>query len=430
MKFYAALIAICSATAILAGCSDNSTTPPANNEGSTYKKIQTEIFAKSCAVSGCHAGSTPTGNMSLEESVALANLVNTTPFNDSAKAHGLKRVRPGQPDSSLLYLKVAGMLKAGYGLRMPLGSSPLSDGKIEFIRQWILAGAPTTGHVADTNLLSAATQPFTPLSAPAPGEGIQIHLNPFDIAAHNEREIFYFTRTPNTSLVFVNKFQVKMRDNSHHFVLYTYPANSSTVPPLNTYRDQGNDMEQFAVARNFYLGSQVADFTYQFPAGVALPLQGGVGLDLNSHYVNATDKQIQGEVYVNLYTIAKPSRIAKDIFWVKQDFNLLPFATTVVRDTQSYSGDVDIFMLTSHMHKHGQKFKIFVVGGANDGEMIYESNDWHSPVVKTFDTPFRLNRGQALRLEATYYNPTEFPITFGLTSEDEMCIALGYFAVA
>lgn len=430
MKFYSTLLAACTATALMVGCSDSSTTPPTNNNNqvSTFSKIQTEIFAKSCATAGCHAGATPTGNMSLEPNVALANLVDITPLNDSAKGHGLRRVRPGKPDSSLLYLKVAGLLKQGYGMRMPLGSAPLSDGKIEFIRQWIQAGAPTTGSVADTNLLSSAAQPFVPPAAP--GKGVQIRLKPFDVAAHSERELFYFTRTPNTSTIYVNKFQVKMRDNSHHFILYTYPSGSTMVPPEGVFRDQGGDMEQYAVARNFFLGSQVADFTYEFPDGVALPLQGGAGLDMNSHYVNPGSAPIQGEVYVNLHTIDNPARVAKDFFWVKQDFTLHPFTTTVVRDTQSYANDIDIFMLTSHMHKRGQRFRIFVVGGANDGEMIYESTDWHLPVVKTFDTPLRLKRGQKLRLEATYYNGTEFPIRFGLTSEDEMCIAVGYFALA
>jgi hypothetical protein len=38
---------------------------------------------------------------------------------------------------------------------MPLGADLLTSNELEFIRQWIEAGAPRTGVVADPSLLNA-----------------------------------------------------------------------------------------------------------------------------------------------------------------------------------------------------------------------------------------------------------------------------------
>ena len=40
---------------------------------------------------------------------------------------------------------------------MPMGLDFLTNGELEFIRQWIIAGAPESGHVADESLLSDTT---------------------------------------------------------------------------------------------------------------------------------------------------------------------------------------------------------------------------------------------------------------------------------
>ena len=44
-----------------------------------------------------------------------------------------------------------------YGSIMPMGLDFLTNGELEFIRQWIIAGAPENGHVADESLLMDTT---------------------------------------------------------------------------------------------------------------------------------------------------------------------------------------------------------------------------------------------------------------------------------
>jgi hypothetical protein len=98
------------------------------------------IFTANCAVSGCHAGSSPAAGQNLSTGLAYANIVNVP----SVEAPALMRVRPSLPDSSYLVHKIQGTqgTVGGSGGRMPLGQPSLSDSDIATIRAWIAAGAP------------------------------------------------------------------------------------------------------------------------------------------------------------------------------------------------------------------------------------------------------------------------------------------------
>lgn len=117
----------------------------------TYDRIAQQLFATTCAVSGCHDSETHQQNLILLPNVAYSELVGVTPTNAFAAADGLQRVFAGDPDKSLLYHKVTGDLPSGYGVRMPFGGQPVSSAMTDIIRLWILDGAPETGWVAGTD---------------------------------------------------------------------------------------------------------------------------------------------------------------------------------------------------------------------------------------------------------------------------------------
>jgi hypothetical protein len=62
------------------------------------------------------------------------------PSSVSAKCGaGRKLVVPGDPSTSLFYLKLTASPPCGD--RMPQGGSPLTDVQLEMVRSWIAAGA-------------------------------------------------------------------------------------------------------------------------------------------------------------------------------------------------------------------------------------------------------------------------------------------------
>lgn len=102
----------------------------------TGANVQAEVFNKSCAFNSCHGGGSPSGSMNLE-APAFANIVGVP----SSQVPGMDRVTPGDPGASYLFLKLTQDAPA-VGDRMP-NTAPLNDERIELVRAWISAGAPT-----------------------------------------------------------------------------------------------------------------------------------------------------------------------------------------------------------------------------------------------------------------------------------------------
>ena len=347
---------------------------------SSFALMEERIFKTSCAISGCHSSTDDATftqhKLILASGLAYQNLVNADPTNVDAKNDGLLRVRPDDPHTSLLYYKVAGAghHSKSYGSPMPLGLPLITVGQLEFIRQWIEAGAPEKGMVADSALLSDTTpqeENFTPLPEPAAGTGLQIVVPAFTVAPDFERELFVYQKVGNTTDIYVNRIEIKMRQNSHHFILYDLDPSLPAYlkPENNVIRDLRNPdgTTNFGTAvlmesHIFVAGTQTPYLDYQFPPGVALPLPAGVSLDCNSHYVNKSDQEIKGEINVNLYTVPLSSvtKIAKVIFLSNYNLNLPANTKTTASKTFLFDKSVSVFTLSSHTHQLAEKFVIRV----------------------------------------------------------------------
>lgn len=74
--------------------------------------------------------------------------------NQEAMNAGLHLVKPFDADSSFLYQKmIYDSTEFKFGSPMPQAGLTVSADKIKFLRQWIEAGAPELGHVAERNLI-------------------------------------------------------------------------------------------------------------------------------------------------------------------------------------------------------------------------------------------------------------------------------------
>jgi hypothetical protein len=96
--------------------------------------IHDDIFHISCSATVCHGGPGPADGMNLDLT-PFQSLVNV----DSVDNPGEKRVVPGDPEHSVLFLALNG----GHGNTkpMPLNGDPLPAEDIDRIKRWIEAGA-------------------------------------------------------------------------------------------------------------------------------------------------------------------------------------------------------------------------------------------------------------------------------------------------
>ena len=422
----------------------------------TWDIIQESIWTPKCVMCHDHGLSfAEQSGLILAEDVAYEELVNATPTNIHAAEDGLELVGTNgitSVYSSFLWEKINANNyehfyedHPEYGLIMPVGLDFLSNGELEFIRQWIIAGAPETGEVADETLLLDTTiyEPpeFGPLEIPE--NGMQVHLPPFNVPPQFERELFYYVEADTQDFLYINRITTTMRPGSHHFVVYTYDESATGyLPEADSFRDIRNfdGTSNFSVLmqmqfHKFISGTQTRLYDYSFPHGVALKIDPSFGFDLNSHYANYTNDTITGEVYNNFY-FSDPSEIdhvAEILSLNNQDIELPPNQQTTLNAIywieEEYGNIISIFQLYSHAHKHNTEFKIYKVSQNNSNyrELVYVSYDWDHPPLMRYDPPIVFNLDHGLEVEATYINNTDESISFGLLSTDEMMILFGLY---
>ncbi len=437
---------------LLGACGTTEETPsdPLANYTSTYEIIQGEIWDVSCV--SCHSPGTTfakQSNLILSAEVSYEQLINRTPNNAAAKADGLQLVGDKGIESlykSFLWEKINVHDQEHfyedhpqYGSLMPLGA-PLTNGEIEFIRQWIINGAPKEGEVVDRAILADTTRfeeaPFEPLALPT--EGLQFHLGPFDVPANTDREMFSYQALNNSAPIFVDEVEFSMRPGSHHFILYNYTADIPElfIPKSDRIRDVYDDKGEYVLStlvvmayHQFVAGTQWPRMRYAFPEGVALRIPANSGFDMNAHYANKTDEVVKGEVYANIHTTKE-----EEVVHVAEILNLnntnitLPAKTkTTLEKTFTFEEERTIFQLWSHAHSHMTEFRVYAIGGENDGKLVYISYDWEHPPILQMDPPLVIPANGGLRLETTYDNQENRTLNFGLRSTDEMMILFGAY---
>ena len=419
---------------------------------STWDIIQNDIFEPNCIM--CHDHGSYFAEQSgliLAEDIAYEELINVTPTNIHAAEDGLVLVGTNGIASvydSFLWEKINANNyehfyddHPEYGSIMPMGMDFLTNGQLEFIRQWIIAGAPDSGNVASEVLLEDTTIFEIPdfASLPIPENGVQFHIGPFDVSPQSEREFFYFTEVDTQDYLYINRIETAMAPGSHHFVTYTFDDELPLpLPPTEVYRDlynqdgsYNNGTLAYMAYNKFITGSQTRFFDYSLPEGVALKIDPTYGFDLNSHYANYSDETIQGEVYNN-YHFVNPSDVnhIAEILQINADNLVLPPGdTTTINHIEWTNETMSIFQLWSHAHKLNLDFKIYLVTQSDPDyrEQIYLAMDWEHPPIVEYDPPLVLHSGDGLELEATFYNDTDETVYFGLLSTDEMMILFGLY---
>ena len=120
-----------------------------------------------------------------------------------------------------------------------------------------------------------------------------------------------------------------------------------------------------------------------------------------------------GEVYINLYTIPP-----EDVVYEADEL-----------DQQGINpgAELHVMMLTSHMHRHGELFEITQMSNDN---LLHRSLAYDDAPITFYTPPIVLDATDGLSFACTHHNyDRDVPIEFGFTSEDEMCLIVGYYYV-
>ena len=94
---------------------------------------------------------------------------------------------------------------------------------------------------------------------------------------------------------------------------------------------------------------------------------------------------------------------------------------TTIELLEVMNRDVEVHFLASHTHEKGIRFTFAPFDGKETGDIFYENTDWHDPMIVQYNPPMVVPKGTGFEWACTWYNDTDETITYGATSQDEMC---------
>jgi hypothetical protein len=417
---------------------------------STFQAIQKQIFERrGCTSAICHGSSPGQGGLNLSADVAYQNL-----FEVPATGEDMNRVEPGSREASFLFLKLAAatdpsLLPTNYippGSPMPTAGQPLTDDELEAIRLWIYNGAPETGTVIGTEGLLGTRLPpsrpisITPLPPPAPDEGVQFVMPPWDLPGQSEFEgciATYYDFTQQVPEEYQNLagnlfrwrgYEVRQDPQSHHLLLYYSPLNLEPGgidvhhEKFGTWTCRGGELQgqecepkdlqscgeggicasklesSFACVNygpptrfpsEIIGGAPQAQTTLLFADGVYQLLTMKGVLYWNAHAFNLTSDDHVMNGRVNFYFADNPVYQAARISNFGAIFmpNNPPFTKETFCNKHVFPIGSRVFQLFAHTHKHGEHYWVTDPNGVR----IYENFSYSDPVMERYDPPLEFD---------------------------------------
>jgi hypothetical protein len=261
---------------------------------------------------------------------------------------------------------------------------------------------------------SAAPDAFA-LAAPPQGEGVQIHIGPFDVAQGQELQQNFYMKLASAAEVDVKRIQITMRDGSHHLNLFK--SYTEDVPDKTEKTFDAVAFDKY----DLFAGSQNRSLDWNLPKGVGMHFKAKSQLIIQSHYVNAGTQKTpgKGEAYINLW-FARTGEVTQRmgaLFANNTTLNanpIQPNATASYAMTFTWGRDVKVAALTGHFHSRGKRFTVSPWDGSQAGDPFYESKNWEEPPFKVLDGEgLSISAGKGIRFTSDYVNPTDKIIGFG-----------------
>lgn len=209
---------------------------------------------------------------------------------------------------------------------------------------------------------------------------------------------------------------------AHHAILYSVTNQQAA----NTHECNEDDM----INARYLAGGGADSPPADLPTGVVFRMPANTQLLIQTHWINATDKPLDGQAAFNLkITKPKPEHQVAQLFTLGNTMFTLPLGHGSTSAECTVQAKMNVFTLGGHMHEWGKHAKISLTPSASaTASVLWESN-WSTeyqfnPPRNHYPTeaPLVLTPGDKLHIECDYDNDTGGPLPF----PTEMCIGFSY----
>jgi hypothetical protein len=250
------------------------------------------------------------------------------------------------------------------------------------------------------------------------------------VPANAELHQCQFVQLPAGADVNVVGFAHQYTAGSHHFLLYETTLTAIPSDMTGQYDCTLGSEPIMQHATGIVYGAQTPTGAYAFPAGVAATLPAGRVLIMNTHYLNATSKDVVSTVELGLDTTTPDKVQTQGGFFIFYD----PFIDVPAMATASSGGrcpipaDVTVLTAFTHYHYRGTDMKVWLDPSATSQAAMpfFTTDDWEHPAE--FMGPMTWPASSVVRFQCDYDNTNTTEVFQGPNAQtSEMCVFAGLY---
>jgi hypothetical protein len=194
---------------------------------------------------------------------------------------------------------------------------------------------------------------------------------------------------------------------------------------LLTIGDASDDCRS-SVPGGFVYAAGVGSQGLQLPKGVALKLPAGKTLDLSLHIYNTSNTELTGTSGMEVVTM-NPEDVeyeSDSVLAGPLTFTLPPNQVSTISNECQLTADQSAYALFPHMHQLGTHLKTTVTSGGVANVLHDAAYQFNEQLQLPLDPILQLHAGDTVKTECTYSNTTSKEVTFGESSDTEMCFSV------
>lgn len=262
------------------------------------------------------------------------------------------------------------------------------------------------------------------LELPAPARGVQLSTRGVLVEPGEDIrwcEVLQLPGAPDQQY-HVDRVEAAMTDHGRDLIV------SAAVPLSDTAEimDVGARVpctragDTFGEALSELTSSQQPYLDQRFPQGVGKRLYGGQKVAVDYHYVNDTDEPVVAGARINLHFVAQVDRIARTASFHNFTIYTPPGGWSSHVGECTVQHDITVAELVRRTHRRGTSFRVWRVGGARHGELLWSSLEWQDSRFEPVE-PLELRAGEGFRFQCDYVNEGRTELRYGVTAQDETC---------
>ena len=243
-------------------------------------------------------------------------------------------------------------------------------------------------------------------------------------AAPGSNDIYKCVRVTIPEDMYITNIQAQAPLGTHHTVLSIAGANNTSGP------DGEQDCGVSTLGMVMLYASGVGTSPLDFPQGVGIKIAAGTQIHLNLHLYNAGDEPLSAEsaIWVKSQPTPTPT-LAEMVFAGKFLFSIdgtpmgqQPMEQEVIGGCTVNSA-YSLFAVWPHMHKLATHQKVELISNStttvlHDKPFNFAEQNYYmqAPIVE-------VQSGDQIRVTCTFLNPSTSSVTFGDSSDQEMCFS-------